>query len=212
MPVTVETAFQVSMDNSPVWKVATDRLRKIGDQWFAKFRSYDQSLVNLVLHEFFADNADSFQAPRRSSSRLSLAGLPGFKALLKLRNDCVLELESADAKTEAEVAAESLFDCSSKKRSATPRMNASRSKDIRGSPEVLEVSVPGFGEGPALAISMVKPAHPCDELCIKVDADTIEHCIVFIRNHGITVDRLTRRGYGSSECKGLWKNGSAGVV
>ena len=203
MPIVIETAFQITMDGSPTWKVAADRLKKIDDVWFVKLRAHDQSLINLVLHEIGMDKAHT---PKKGTKRYSLAAHPGFKALLKLRNESVLELEAAEP--DADTAAATLFDVAQHKKSKRPRLNASQLQDLRESPQVFELPVPGFGR-PALCISTIRPAHPCDEMIIKLDEDSIEQCVHFIRNHN---HLATRRDYNSLEGKGLWRNGSAGIV
>ncbi len=205
MPVVVEAAFEIQMDGSPTWRVATDRLKRIDDQWFIKVRPWDRSFVALVTH-------DLFKLPPTKTGRLSLAGATGSKALLKLRNDAVCDQDKTTDTQDA--AAEALFEAPDEngKRSKKPRMNAARLQELREAPEIFEFTIPGADGRPALAISAVRPAHPCDELCIKLDADTVEQMVHYIRSEGVEVDDLiSRRNYGAEE-KGVWRNGSAGLV
>ena len=77
----------------------------------------------------------------------------------------------------------------------------------------MEFTVPGIDERPALSITCVKPVHPCDEIAIKLEPDTIEQVVHFIRSHGIDQeDLIQRRAYATAEEKGVWKNGSAGFI
>ena len=59
---------------------------------------------------------------------------------------------------------------------------------------------------------MVKPAHPCDEVCVKLDASSLEQIVLFIRDCGADVDSLVgRRQYGGPT-PGVWRIGSAGLI
>ena len=82
MPVTIETAYYVSIDKSPVWKVNADLMREVGEQVFVKIRPYDPQLVRLVCHNVV-------ELPKKE--RPSLAQCAGFKAIIKLRNDSVFQ-------------------------------------------------------------------------------------------------------------------------
>ncbi len=207
MPVTIETAFQISMDGSSHWKVSGDRLKCINGKHFVKLRAYDYSLISLVMN----DVADLPKAQSSAKRNFSLANVLGYKSLINLRNKCVEE-QTAES-SESDKAALDLFGAPDQKRKNKPRMNASQLKELRDSPQLFELEVPGVGERPALRITMLRPVHPCDELCVELDADVIEHLIHFIRGQGVTMEALSdRRDYKSLECKGLWRNGSAGVV
>ena len=72
--------------------------------------------------------------------------------------------------------------------------------------------MPGTEGNPAFMVTAIRPAHPCDELCVKLDAGTIEQLVLFIRDGGVSVEDLgTRRSYGTVG-EGVWKNGSAGYI
>ena len=207
MPVTIETTFQISMDGSSPWKISGDRLKCIHGKHFVKLRAYDYSLISLVMH----DSADFQKESSSVKRKFSLANVPGYKALLNLRNKCVEE-QTAES-SESDKAAALLFGAPDPKKKNKPRMNASQLKELRDAMQLFELEVPGIGERPALQITMLRPVHPCDELCVELDADVIEHLIHFIRSQGVTVDALAdRREYRSTDCKGLWRNGSAGLV
>ena len=62
-------------------------------------------------------------------------------------------------------------------------------------------------------VSAIKPVHPCDELCLQFDSDSLEHTIRFIQSDGIDLDDvLSRRALGEVDEPGVWKNGSAGFI
>ena len=73
------------------------------------------------------------------------------------------------------------------------RLNAAQLNDRKATPSILSVEVPGTGGNPSLCISMVAPVHPCHNVCIKMDEDTIEHVVLFIRGRGIEVLTLTQQ-------------------
>ena len=170
---------------------------------FVKLRPWEPALCKLVAHNVV-------DLPK--GSRPSLAQCEGFQALMKLRNETTPEFK--DVEPDSETASKLFGNGSSQKAQKTkpPRMNAIKLQEMRESPELIEVPVPGVGEGPALNITFIKPPHPCDEMYISMDPDSLEHAIAYIRAGGITVDALTtKRSYGGSE-SGLWKNGSAGLI
>ena len=84
---------------------------------------------------------------------------------------------------------------------------------MRSCPETFDLELPRVGVRPQLVVTCLRPAHPCDDLCVKVCADTLEHIIAFIRAHGFSLDALTsKRAYHATDEPGLWRNGSAGLV
>ena len=84
---------------------------------------------------------------------------------------------------------------------------------MRDEPVAFDFEVPGFDNVPGLSITAIKPAHPCDDLCVKLDTDTLQHLVAFIRGHGFNgEDLLTKRTYRDSGVPGCWKMGLAGLV
>jgi len=93
-----------------------------------------------------------------------------------------------------------------------PRVNTARLQEIREKPEVMEVFIPGVGDNPGMNISTIRPAHPCDDPLALLDADSIEHIVLHMREEGIDLESLTsKRGYGGLQT-GVWKNGNGSVV
>ena len=207
MPVTIEVTYEIKLNDSPPWKIFANALRQIESEWFVKLRPYDISFIRLVAHDFI-------ELPKRQ--RMSLAACAGFKALLKLRNDAAID--NADDPHDDDKDALSLFGSSSvttaveTKKVKRPRLTAAKLQALRDSPTSFEFSVPGTEGNPALMVTAIRPAHPCDELCVKLDAGTIEQLVLFIRDGGVSVEDLgTRRSYGTVG-EGVWKNGSAGYI
>ena len=215
MSVRIETCYQVKMDASTPWKVAMDSWKLVEGEVFVKLKPYEQSFVQLVCHDL------ALELPKYKK-KLSLANCEGFKALVKLRNDVAASLEQseADAENADDAKTESLFgkgdetEAGNKKIKKVPRMNAARLQSLREFPELMDVSIPGGSERPSLLITFIRPAHPCDEMCVKLEPDSIAQIVHFIRDQGVDADDLqNRRSYGNiGAAPGVWKNGSAGLI
>ena len=146
-------------------------------------------------------------------TRLYPAACKGYTDLVALRNsassfgDDPLEKENHSAAAE-------LFDAQDRKVGRKrARFSASQLQEIRSVPVPIEFEVPGVERTMPLHVGSIKPAHPCDELSIRLDAASIEHVVLFIRNEGIDLDALTtKRAYASVETAGVVRNGSAGLL
>ena len=200
MPVLVEKHYTISIDNSPQWKVPADAIKVVEGAEFVKVTPYDQSFVKLLCF-------GCLQLPK-NAYKLSAASLDGFREVLRLRNAAAFkDVDGGDA-PELMLFASTAATPKAKAR----RLNAAQLKDMRDAPSVFEFEVPGAGDNPPLLVSMLRPIHPCDDLSIKLDEDTLEHVVAFIRDQGITVDTLTtRRQYGTEE-PGTWRMGNGKVV
>ena len=208
MPVTIEATFSVQMNNSPVWKVTSDLIRQVDAEHFIRLRPWDLGLVKLVAHEVI-------DLPKKC--RPSLVQCPCFKALIKLRNEAYAKLQRLEDSDDEPSLFErtDITDANNKPTLGLrpARINAAQLNALRQNVEAFDVEVPGAQANPSLLISMVKPAHPCDELCVKLDACSLEHIVHFIREEGVDVESLmARRQYGSASAPGVWRNGSAGLV
>ena len=198
MPAVVEVAYSISLEGSPLWKVGPDLVRTFNDQAFIKLRAHDCGFIRMLCY-------NHLELPKKT--RFSLAQVEGFRSLQRLRNDAAfVEARPRDD------GADDLFGGNVKQeKKPRTRLNASQLQELRANPEVFEFEVPGVGNNPALLITATRPVHPTDDICIKLDGDTIEHITLFIR-HGLTIEALTtRRSYGTAT-PGLWNNGSAGLV
>ena len=199
MPVVIETSYSVSIDDSPVWKVNSDLVRNIQGQAFVKLKPYDPALVRMLSHGVI-------ELPKRA--RATVAQTEGFQSLVAFRNAAALKMavEGTDAQAEA------LFGPQNNGEKKRERVNASQLKEMRDNPEPLEVQVPGVQDAPALMITFLRPAHPCDDIAVQFDADTLEHIACFIRDEGFSLDTLTARRHYATEKAGVWRNGSSGIV
>ena len=212
MSVIVQPAFTITMDGSSPWKVNADKLKNVGGQWFLRMRAWDTGLIHLIANDFC-------ELPKKT--RFSLVSCEGWESLIKLRNASVTQLKAQSGmdSDKSDEAAQALFGSidsnASKKNLKKPQMNAAQLKELREEPKLFDINVPGSSDRHALMVTVVHPAHPCDEMCVKLDADTIAHLAHYIREHGFDVESLTsRRVYASAgaDNKGVWRNGSAGLV
>lgn len=202
MPVTVDVTYAVHLDNSPAWKVKADEIKVVEGTTFVKVRPWDKPFVCFVLHDYLS-------LPKKS--RPSLAGTDGWTALMKCRNDAFDQM----FKSEEQHAEDKLFGDDAKVDAQKgPRMKASEIHDIRRNPTCMEFCVPGFEDRIAMVIATIRPAHRCEDLFLPLDPEILDHIVMFIRSHGITVDDvLTRRQYGGMDREpGVWSNGNGKMV
>ena len=157
---------------------------------------------------------DAFEIPKRA--RLSLSQAEGFKTLIELRNSAVAAAtEQIEDLPQHDNAAMSLFAVSPTSKIDTkrikPRLNASKLKELRDNPDVIDVTVPGAID---LSVSMLKPVHPCEDMWVRMDADSLEHIIMFIRDKGLALEDLqSRRNYRNQDVpEGVWSNGGGNLV
>ena len=212
------TSYHLTMDGSKPWTVTGDLLREVGGEQYVKLRPHDHGLIRLVTQ-------GHCECPQ-AKLRRSLGGCAGYRALVKLRNDFIMNLE--DAKDGNAAAAAALLGkpdsgVKYKKKGVVPQLpglNASQLQTLRDLPEVIDVPVPCGADGamvdvgPPIMVSMIRACHPCDELCVRFDAASIESVVQFMRCHGVSMDELIqKRQYGHhGHDKGVWRNGSAGLI
>lgn len=166
---------------------------------FVKVSPINQSLVRLV-----ADGVCKLPTSKKS---LTLAGCPGFQQLLELRN----EKHKADwlltSTAGSSEGARKLF--SAKPSEAPPKKVQKRSagalRELRQSPTVMLIRVPGVNGSPSLEVEVARPVHPCDVLAVRLEPTAIEHVLLFLRS-SVTTDALkSAREYAQSGQKGVWQ-------
>ena len=166
---------------------------------FVKVSPINQSLVRLV-----ADGVCELPTSKKS---LTLAGCPGFQQLLELRNEkhkADWMLTSTAGSSEG---ARKLF--SAKPSEASPKKVQKRSagalRELRQSPTVMLIRVPGVNGSPSLEVEVARPVHPCDVLAARLEPTAIEHVLLFLRS-SVTTDALkSAREYAQSGQKGVWQ-------
>ena len=139
--------------------------------------------------------------------------MPMVENVLRCRNDAVAEQALAASGGGDDESAALFGDTACTKSKKPARLNAAKLQEMRDAPGVMEFSVPGVVGSPALNVSTIRPAHPCDDPFVPLDPDSIEHIVRFMRESGIDHDSLmAKRHYGSTGSKGLWRNGGSLVV
>ena len=176
MNVKIDITYTVAFADSPRWKVKADNVKTVDGTSFVKVRPYNESFCRFVVHDCWA-------LPKRN--RPSLAQCPGWKPLPKCRNDTVLEQQK-----DPEHEATSLFGTDTRQDKKKTRFNAAQLQEMRDNPEVMEFPVPGAAGRPTLNVSTLEPAHPCDDLYVPLDSDSIEHIVLFMRDAGVDLDNV----------------------
>jgi len=100
-------------------------------------------------------------------------------------------------------------------RTKKQRLSAAKIKELRQQPAVLTVTVPGFGEKPAMDVRMLRPINPRDDIAVPLHGDTLDHVFGFIRHDRMSVECLAKRPYKTIDGdvpKGIWRRGDTFVV
>ena len=92
-----------------------------------------------------------------------------------------------------------------------PSMTRSRMKEVRQNKELIEVTIPAFGEFSEMRVSMMRPAHPSEDIIVPLDADVISRIVEFIKFKGFD-ENLMRQKRDPRLPRGVWprrhKNGT----
>lgn len=189
MPCSIQTTVSVSMGGTAAWHIKNTSIITVGDQNFVKLKATEYGLVRLVT-EGIVD---------RMPKNPSLWNCPGFKRLTKLRN----ERQAADLT--ADNPASDLFD-GGRTAQKKARRTAGELRDMRSTPTLIQVDVPTAAN--MKTIPMVRPAHPCEDVCIPLDSEIIEHVVLSIRECELSAELLsTKRCYNPEELpKGVWRS------
>ncbi len=199
MPIELKTRTMVRFtDSSHEWAIANDLVIEVNGIKFVKLRSHDRGLIRIIC-------CDGTELPTNPS----LANLPGTIALLGKRSDKHMQ---EFAREEGSKGAAALYDDA-----PAPPKRKKRSHDeikrLRANASVMHIDIPAVGTFGATEIAILRPVGPRDDLCIEMNADTIERVVMFIRDAGVTTDMLaTKRHYKSIEEKGAYKRPKGFVV
>ena len=205
--ISVDSYTVAFADSHLVWKIHGDLVRCVGDTQFLKVKPYDQALVRLVCES---------ELGLDKNTKYTIAGCVGFKDLLRLRNEAAFKatIASEDAATFAAVKVFGKGAGGGKKPFTrhNPRYRAHELRDLRDTPETVELELEAMADLPAHRITVMRPCHPCEDLTISFTPECVEHVIAYIKSKGVDRETLTqRRSYGGGP-DGAWKNGSAGLV
>ena len=201
MSITLETRYTLRLDGAKpekVWNIDPKNVRDINCDKYVKLRAYDTCFIRFLCAGFL-------ELPQRTI--VVLSEVEGWKKLRELRNTAAFE--APDPPKPSGLAA--LFGTAPTLTKKT-RLSAQRIQDLRDEPEVFELDVPS-ANGDDISISVAKPAHPRDELLVRLDACTLEHVITYIRDNGLTLDMLLqRREYRKDAAEGMRNGKNSGLV
>ena len=185
MPVSMQKSYDIQMNDSPVWKVRAVDLRIVEGVELVRVLPYKGTFVKLVCHGVV-------DVPDNIKNTASLGNTRGWHKLMELRNKAGLP-QPSEVKAEPKTVAQMLFGAAAPAAPKKQRQNAAELAALRSTPTLMNMEVPGVDDGPALAITMIKPVHPCDELWVRCDADTVEQIVKFIQHCGIEREDIYRR-------------------
>ena len=177
--IEISVNYSISFNGSSPWKVASSLVKEVDGLNFINLKPHDGPLVRFVVD-------GEVELEKKTSYKYSLAHTAGFIKLKELRNDAAKFQESPEKPApENSAGLVGLFGAAALKAPQVkrgPRYNASQLQELRESPKVMEFEVPGVGGNPGLMVSCLQPAHPSDHLWARLDADTLQHIVLFIRD------------------------------
>lgn len=202
MPVTIEHHVAVRMGGKAEWKVRQSNLLDIQGETFIKLPASEWGFVKLVCEKLVEG-----QLPKNAS----LSQCQGMRELFELRN--AKQCEDLTPEPPSCTLFEASEQAQPNKR--RPKRTLRELREAREAPGILTVEVPGCAGSEPMAVQMVRPVHPRDDLCVLLDAAVIERIVLYIRHAGITRDALaSKRSYkasGYDAPKGIWR-GSTGFI
>jgi hypothetical protein len=186
---TIDHIYSVSMGGRAAWNIKPSDVIKVGDDDFVKLKAYDYSLVKLVCEGVME------HVPKNAT----LSNCPGFVELIKLRNDV-----QAKSFQPAAAAAAALFEAPQVQQTKRKKQSAAEVRRMRDSPTAFTVSLQL--KDSVRYIPVIRPAHPCDEVCVKMEPEVLEAVICFVREAGMSEDDLVnKRSYRTEDLpKGVW--------
>lgn len=202
MPIAIKTTYTIqpdTADSRSAWKVASDNIKQLETMTFIKLVPTDIGFIRLIC-------AGVIELPKQTACRVTLTQTPGWAKLMKLRNDAAFR---RDVVASAESA---LFDAvdaeSTQKRRRVKRTQLQQMRDERAT---MVITVPGAAVNPDFDVNIIKPVHPAEGLWLHFDELAMQHVVDFVRADLTLEDLTMKRAYGQ-EGKGIWHNGSAGLV
>ena len=191
MAVSLEWIVQISASGN-VWK---PKVVTVGSDSCARLDQVDFGLVSLIAGVAGIKGLKFKQRP-------SLCNIDGFVELKDARNKAQADEIDPGRRT----APKKLFGDNGHGTKKV-RRTLVEIAELRDNPQMFAVDVADEGESPML-VRMQRPIKMNDDVIINLDKESIQNMIDFIVRRGVTADELvTRRTYGSSGKKGVWKFG-----
>ena len=191
MAVIIEKVVYVSLGGKRSWRIK--RPLDVEGILFVKFEPCDNHLVRLVCEDVLP------MCELRKNA--SLTHCRGLKELIKVRND------AARDRFQQENTTCELFAASSITRAKRVKRSASTVKEMRIHREVVEVTLPSYGEHAPLPVRMLAPVSPRDDLTVELSTEALEYVFGYIKHYGISGDEINnKRGYKVEPLPaGIWK-------
>ena len=205
MPLSIEKQVIVKMDGK-AWSVKENNLITINESEFIKLPGSEYGLLSLVCHGIIIGGVKS----------LSLSQSPGLKKLMMIRNEQQREDLASESGASQACALFGKAGVGAKPAAKRHRRSMAEIRELRDAPVLLNVTLPEVLGHPAKIIQMVRPVHPCDDLCVPLDSDIIEHIVLFIREQGLSRDLLSKKrlykAAGHDAPAGIWRSKTGFVV
>jgi hypothetical protein len=171
MQAQVKQVWSVSHAGSPPWLIAENLLVEIDGTQYVKLVGWSVGFVKVVCY-------DIEKVPRK----FSLSGSLGLCNLVESRN------VAGDSKA-SEI--KNIFG----KLKAKKFISHAAMADSRENPRVVEFTVPAFEGSPATVVKALRADHPTDNLCVELDASTMQAIFGYIRAKGL--EHIDTRSYAS---------------
>ena len=198
MPVSIATYKEVTFEVGGVaalWKVHPADLVDVSGETYVRLKPYDTSLVRLIC----AHAPGS--APDPVPKNYTLTASVGYRKLISLRNEAQRAALCGDEATPAR----SLFGArSAPTPSKAPRVPRQATKERRAAPSTMVVELPPHDRNSTTtSVSLLRPLHPQDILCVALDTEVLDAIFGFVCGHGF--DNEGAHKWDRSLPKGVFK-------
>ena len=195
------TTHAISVGGDYIWHVKEADTVKAGGKTFIRLQPHITGLVKLVVEGVIDYKDLPTHGGAGKTITASLGGTPGMRALKELRN------EAQRAELQPTQPTLGLFDVptsgssslSDPKDGSKQRLLSFKKKKggSEKAKETLSVTIPAFesmlGSLPEKSIEMLPPKGREENLAIHLEAKTIQHCVLFMRYHGIELGTLSQK-------------------
>lgn len=202
MAITINKMITVAREgSSATLKFCDNVITKVGDDTYVKLVPQGSSLVRMI-----CDN--NVHAPSPMPKNFSLTSAIGYQTIMRLRN----EAQIAELSTPSESKLSKLFGDAELLTPPKPkrlRQKRDEISDARKRPEALIVTLT-MGNGNTTDVSVLRPVHPKDGLCVLLREDHIEAVIDFMRDGGFESSQKYKQD--PNQPAGVWRRAKGFIV
>jgi len=166
------------------WHVSSDDIVKVNGTSYVYLVPSSYSLAQVVTH-----GADGLPKPLPKNFSLTRCG--GLDHLIELRNDA--------AWAAPPIACGLFARCQNV---AEPKAKVPRRK-LDSAATTVTITVPAFGDRASREIVVKRPVHPRDRLALPIEADVINHVLLYMRSAEFDCSDGFKK---QSSVKGVWNN------